>query len=230
MAQPLMPKATAVWLIDNTSLSFEQIAEFCGIHVLEVSSIADGEVAQGIRGLDPISTGLLSRAEIARCQNDPTAPLKSLKRPVADLPDVKPRGSRYTPISKRQDKPDAINWLLRHHPELSDNQLVKLVGTTKTTISAVRDRTHWNSANLRLVDPVVLGLCTQIELDTAVQKANASKPTQTAEAPALSPLEMESGDSTHDNKDDAFASSLDEQTTENAKSEAMISAENLFKN
>jgi Uncharacterized protein conserved in bacteria len=191
MALPLMPKATAVWLIDNTSLTFEQVAEFTGLHALEVTGIADGDVAQGIKGLDPISSGLLTRAEIERCQNDPQAKLTSTKRPSESLPDQKKKGSRYTPISKRQDKPDAINWLLRNHPELTDAQIVRLIGTTKNTINAVRDRTHWNSSNLQLIDPVALGLCSQMELDALVAKANANKPSEPADAPGLAPVESQ---------------------------------------
>lgn len=170
MAQLLMPKATAVWLVENTTLTFEQIAEFCGLHPLEVQGIADGEVAVGIVGLDPTANGQLTREEIERCQADPAARLRMAKQ---DIPAPAPRtkGPRYTPISKRQDKPDAVAWLLRHHPELTDAQISKLIGTTKQTIAAVRDRTHWNSPNLRPRDPVLLGLCTQSDLNAAVIKA-----------------------------------------------------------
>lgn len=171
MSRPLMPKATAVWLVENTALTFDQIADFCGLHVLEIKGIADGDVAQGIKGLDPVSAGQLSRAEIERCQKDPDARLK-LQESDYELPPVKPRkGPRYTPVSRRQDRPDAIAWLLRHHPELTDAQVTKLVGTTKPTIQSIRDRSHWNSPNIKPVDPVTLGLCSQIELDAAVQKA-----------------------------------------------------------
>ncbi|MGK2740633.1 DUF1013 domain-containing protein [Tepidicaulis sp. LMO-SS28] len=171
MSRPLMPKATAVWLVENTALTFDQIADFCGLHVLEIKGIADGDVAQGIKGLDPVSAGQLSRAEIERCQKDPEARLK-LQESDYELPPVKPRkGPRYTPVSRRQDRPDAIAWLLRHHPELTDAQVTKLVGTTKPTIQSIRDRSHWNSPNIKPVDPVTLGLCSQIELDAAVQKA-----------------------------------------------------------
>tara|TARA_R100000322_G_scaffold130860_2_gene86882 strand:+ start:39444 stop:40157 length:714 start_codon:yes stop_codon:yes gene_type:complete len=166
-----MPKATAVWLVENTALTFEQVADFCGLHVLEVKGIADGDVAQGIKGMDPVASGQLSRAEIERCQNDPTARLQASESKYK-LPPIAPRkGPRYTPVSRRQDRPDAIAWLLRNHPELTDAQISKLVGTTKPTIQSVRDRSHWNSANIKPVDPVTLGLCTQIELDAAVQKA-----------------------------------------------------------
>ena len=170
MAHPLMPKATAVWLIENTTLNFEQIADFCGLHPLEVQGIADGEVAVGIVGQDPTANGQLSREEIERCQKDPSARLKMLK-PDMPLPAPRTKGPRYTPVSKRQDKPDAIAWLLRHHPELSDAKISNLIGTTKHTIAAVRDRSHWNSPNLRPRDPVLLGLCSQSDLNAAVTKA-----------------------------------------------------------
>ncbi len=172
MSQPLMPKATAVWLVDNTALTFEQIAAFCGLHILEVSGIADGEVAVGIKGLDPVSAGQLSRDEIERCEADPTARL-ALRESTHPLPQKRSKGARYTPVSRRQDRPDAIAWLLRNHPELSDAQISKLVGTTKPTIQAIRDRTHWNQANIMPVDPVSLGLCSQIDLDAQVRKADA---------------------------------------------------------
>ncbi|MDZ4380252.1 MAG: cell cycle transcriptional regulator TrcR [Parvibaculum sp.] len=171
MAQPLMPKATAVWLVENTSLTFDQVADFCGLHVLEVKGIADGDVAQGIKGMDPVASGQLTRAEIERCQQDSDLRLQASESKYK-LPPIAPRkGPRYTPVSRRQDRPDAIAWLLRNHPELTDAQVSKLVGTTKPTIQSVRDRSHWNSPNIKPVDPVTLGLCTQIELDAAVQKA-----------------------------------------------------------
>jgi len=168
---PLMPKATAVWLVDNTSLTFEQIAEFCGLHVLEVKGIADGDVAHGIKGMDPISSGQLSREEIAAAEEDPSHRLK-LSEPKVEVPEVKTkRGPRYTPVSRRQDRPNAILWLLRNHPELKDSQIMRLVGTTKPTIIAIRERSHWNSPNLQAQDPVTLGLCSQIDLDAEVKKA-----------------------------------------------------------
>lgn len=167
---PLMPKATAVWLVDNTSLTFEQIAEFCGLHPLEVKGIADGEVAGGIQGIDPIGTNTLTKDEIARCEQDPAARLKMAKRDLPE-PAKRTKGPRYTPVAKRQDKPDGIAWLIRNHPELKDSQLSKLIGTTKTTIQAVRDRTHWNSTNIRPRDPVLLGLCSQTELNAAILRA-----------------------------------------------------------
>ncbi|MGB0087099.1 MAG: cell cycle transcriptional regulator TrcR [Rhodomicrobiaceae bacterium] len=169
--RPLMPKATAVWLVENTALTFEQVAEFCGLHVLEVKGIADGDVAHGIKGMDPISSGQLTREEIDRAQKDPDYRLQVAKSKV-DMPQVKTkRAPKYTPLSRRQDRPNAILWLLRHHPELRDSQIMRLVGTTKPTIEAIRERTHWNSANLQPQDPVALGLCSQIDLDTEVRKA-----------------------------------------------------------
>jgi hypothetical protein len=170
---PLMPKATAVWLVDNTSLTFEQIAEFCRLHVLEVKGIADGDVAHGIKGMDPISSGQLSREEIAAAEEDPKHRLQLLE-PKVEVPEVKTKpGPRYTPVSRRQDRPNAILWLLRNHPELKDSQVMRVVGTTKPTIIAIRERTHWNSPNLQAQDPVTLGLCSQIELDNEVKKAAA---------------------------------------------------------
>ena len=171
MALPLMPKATAVWLVDNTTLSFEQIGDFCGLHKLEVQGIADDEIAQNITGLDPVAGAQLTKAEIERCEADTTA---RLEISASDMPPPKKRrGPRYTPVSKRQDRPDAIAWLVRNHPELTDPQVSKLVSTTKPTIVAIRERTHWNISNLKPTDPVTLGLCTQIELDEAIQKAAA---------------------------------------------------------
>ncbi len=180
MDRPLMPKATAVWLVENTSLTFEQIAEFCNLHPLEVKGIADGEVGAGIRGLDPVASGQLERGEIERAQKDPKTKLKLAKPMATGIKPVKRRGPRYTPLSKRQDRPDAIAWLLRNFPELSDQQICKLLGTTKTTVNAVRDRTHWKSAEIRPRDPVLLGLCSQIDLDAAVIGARASQAGATA--------------------------------------------------
>jgi hypothetical protein len=172
---PLMPKATAVWLVENTALSFDQIAAFCKLHALEVKAIADGEAAQGIKGLDPILTGQLSREDIERAERDGSIRLKLLD-PKVRVPEAKRRGPRYTPVSRRQDRPNAILWLVRNHPELKDAQIMRLVGTTKTTIAQIRDRTHWNSANLTPADPVTLGLCSQIELDMEVEKAGKVSP------------------------------------------------------
>ncbi len=170
MPQPLMPKATAVWLIDNTALTFEQVAEFCGLHVLEVQGIADGEVAVGIVGLDPVANGQLSRNEIARCESDKSARLSLIKTDIPQ-PRRRTRGARYTPVSKRGDRPNAIAWMLKFHPEISDSQIQKLLGTTKATINAIRDRSHWNAQNIKPQDPVSLGICSQIDLDGVVRAA-----------------------------------------------------------
>jgi uncharacterized protein len=170
MALPLMPKATAVWLIEKTALTFTQIAEFCGMHPLEVQAIADGEVAQGIVGYDPVANGQLSADEIRRCEADPERRLKMLG---TALPVPKRlRGARYTPVAKRNDRPDAIAFLLRSYPQLTDAQISKLLGTTKETIQKVRERSHWNSANIKPRDPVILGLCSQTDLNAAVAQAN----------------------------------------------------------
>ena len=170
MSNPLMPKATAIWLVDNTTLSFEQIAEFCGLHILEVRAIADGEVMGGMTGMDPVANGQLTKEEIAKGEADGNYKLQLAESDIPQ-PVSRPKGPRYTPVSKRQDKPDAIAWLLRHHPELSDAQIGRLIGTTKPTINSVRDRTHWNTANLQPRSPVELGLCTHMELTEAVEKA-----------------------------------------------------------
>ena len=168
---PLMPKATAVWLVDNTSLSFEQVAAFCGLHPLEVKGIADGDVAQGIKGQDPIAAGQLTREEIKRAETNPKHTLKIQELKV-DVPEARAKkGPRSTPVSRRQDRPNAVLWLLKSHPEFKDSQIMRLVGTTKPTIDAIRDRSHWNSPNLSPLDPVTLGLCSQTELDAEVQKA-----------------------------------------------------------
>jgi uncharacterized protein len=168
---PLMPKATAVWLVENTALTFEQIAEFCGLHVLEVKGIADGDVAHGIKGMDPISSGQLTREEIEKGQRNSNYRLTLAKSKVT-FPEVKTkRVPKYTPVSRRHDRPNAILWLLRYHPELKDSQLMRLVGTTKPTIESIRDRSHWNSANLQPQDPVALGLCSQVDLDAEVRRA-----------------------------------------------------------
>lgn len=169
MAEPLMPKATAVWLVDNTALTFDQIAQFCGLHRLEVQGIADGEVAVGIRGLDPMASGQVTREEIERCEKDPKVGL-ALTEPSAKIP-ARVRRARYTPVSKRQDRPNAISWLLKNYADLNDAQIGKLLGTTKSTISAVRDRTHWNTPNITPQDPLLLGLCSEPELIEALQKA-----------------------------------------------------------
>lgn len=173
--RPLMPKATAVWLVDNTSLTFEQIADFCGLHPLEVKGIADEDVAKGIKGLDPVSSGQLTREQIEEAEKNPKMRLK-IAAPKHKIPQVKlKKAPRYTPVSKRQDKPDAVYWILRNHPEFTDAEIVRLIGTTKATIQKIRERSHWNAQNIKAVDPVTLGLCSQLELDLAVTRAHQKR-------------------------------------------------------
>ena len=179
---PLMPKATAVWLVENTALTFDQIAAFCGMHPLEVQGIADGEVAIGIQGMDPVASNQLDKTELERAQQDSGYRMKLLKQDLPQ-PAKRTKGPRYTPVAKRQDKPDGIAWLLRFHPELKDSQVAKLIGTTKNTIAAVRDRSHWNSPNIRPKDPVLLGLCTQSDLNAAVEKARKARPEAVVQTP-----------------------------------------------
>ncbi len=167
---PLMPKATAVWLIEKTALTFTQIADFCGMHPLEVQTIADGEVAAGIVGYDPVANGQLAAEEIRRCEADPQARLRL--SPHATVVPRRSKGARYTPVAKRNDRPNAIVFLLRNYPQLADSQIVKLLGTTKDTIQKVRDRSHWNSANIKPSDPVTIGLCSQTDLNAMVAAAN----------------------------------------------------------
>ncbi len=167
--RPLMPKASAVWLIDNTSLSFDQIAEFCGLHLLEVMAIADGESLQGIKGFNLISSGQLSAEEIALGEKDKNYKLK-ISKPKSYILESTKKKKRYTPVSKRQDRPNAILWLIRNYPRLKDAQISHLVGTTGSTIEQIRNRTHWNTANLVPMDPVTLGLCAQIDLDREIEK------------------------------------------------------------
>jgi hypothetical protein len=190
MSQPLMPKATAVWLIEYTTLTFDQIAEFCSLHPLEVQAAADGEVAIGIVGRNPITHGELTQEELDRCMADPTASLVMAESDVPK-PELRTKGPRYTPLTKRQDKPDGIAWLLRQHAELTDAQVSRLLGTTKATINAVRDRTHWNSSNIKPRHPVELGLCTYVELNEAVQKARAKAEKAGIELPPPPPLPTE---------------------------------------
>jgi hypothetical protein len=172
---PLMPKATAVWLVDNTSLTFEQIADFCGLHPLEVKGIADEDVAKGIKGQDPVGAGQLTREAIEAAEKDPKVRLK-MAAPKHKMPAIKQKKApRYTPVSKRQDKPDAVYWILRNHPEFADADIIKLIGTTKATIQKIRERSHWNATNIKAVDPVTLGLCTQLELDLAVTRATQKR-------------------------------------------------------
>ena len=191
---PLMPKATAVWLVENTSLTFDQIAEFCKLHPLEVKGIADGEVAAGIKGHDPITSGQLTREEIAKAEANAEHHL-SLAVSKVRMPEIKPRrGARYTPLSRRQDRPNAILWLIRNHPELKDSQIMRLAGTTKTTLEAIRNRTHWNSAALQPLDPVTLGLCSQIDLDFEVNRAAKDRaPMPVEHGETLMPAEITTG-------------------------------------
>src|SRR3954452_24377145 len=184
---PLMPKATAVWLVESTGLSFDQIADFCKLHPLEVKAIADGDAAQGIKGLDPVLTGQLTREEIQKAEKDHDLRLH-ISDPKVRLPEAKKKkGPRYTPVSRRQDRPNAILWLLRNHPELKDAQIMRLVGTTKSTIAGIRDRTHWNATQLQPLDPVTLGLCSQIDLDFEVGRAAKEKPVRVEAGPTLLP-------------------------------------------
>lgn len=174
MSKLIMAKATAVWLVDNTTISFKQIADFCGLHELEIQGIADGDVAAGVKGFDPVANNQLDASEIDKAENNPLHKLKQ-KFYAAAAGEEKRRGPRYTPLSKRQDRPNSILWLVKFHPELADAQIAKLVGTTKPTIQSIRERTHWNIQNMEPIDPVALGLCKQSELDLAVQKAAAKK-------------------------------------------------------
>jgi hypothetical protein len=188
--KPLMPLATAVWLIENTSLAFDQIADFCVLHPLQVKGIADGDVAIGVRGINPVTNNQLSREELDKAQADPTFRMK-LARSKTLVAETTRKGGRYTPVSKRQNRPDAILWIVRNHPEISDAQISKLLGTTKSTIQSVRDRTHWNSSNMTPQDPVGLGLCSQTDLDNLVRKGAAKKaklnPTVGDAGPSLRP-------------------------------------------
>jgi hypothetical protein len=228
--KPLMPKATAVWLVDNTSLTFEQIADFCGLHPLEVKGIADEDVAKGIKGQDPVSSGQLTRDAIEEAEKNPKARLK-MAVSKHRMPAVKQKKiPRYTPVSKRQDKPDAVYWILRNHPEFTDADIVKLIGTTKATIQKIRERSHWNASNIKAVDPVTLGLCSQLELDFAVQRAadkrdraikraakrgETLKPiTQTAGpsgAVAEAKAELDAADADHSSDDYALSSELEQE-------------------
>ena len=238
---PLMPKATAVWLVDNTTLTFRQIAEFCGLHELEVSGIADGEVAASIKGFDPVQNNQLTAEEIRRCEADPAARLRLVQRNIAPPP--KKKGPRYTPVSKRQDRPAAIAWIVRNHPEVETAQIAKLLGSTKPTIESIRNRTHWNSGNIQPVDPVALGLCSQGALDAAVQKAAEKKratatPAPSAPGQGLMPTE-ESLSAEHEpgepDPESAFRDSVlggdpreREAEDEEARSDSELDAESLF--
>jgi uncharacterized protein len=216
MADILMPKATAVWLIDNTTLSFEQIADLCGLHKLEVKGIADGDVAENMRGVDPISRGELTREEILKGEKNPDYRLHVAESKIAHIPQPKRKGARYTPVARRADKPDAIAWFIRNHPEVTDAQISKLIGTTKATITNVRDKSHWNSQNIKPVDPVTLGLCSQIELDEIIMKASDRRKKmdvqrdRETEGPGLKPAQeadaaSEAVDNETPNADDVFS-------------------------
>lgn len=217
---PLMPKATAVWLVENTALTFDQIAEFCKLHPLEVKGIADGEVAAGIKGQDPTVSGQITREEIERGERDTNHRLR-LAEPKVKIPVTKvKKGPRYTPVSRRQDRPNAILWLVKNHPELKDAQIMRLVGTTKTTIAAIRDRTHWNTQQLTPMDPVMLGLCTQIDLDFEVSRASKDRPQDQDGGATLLPAEITTGPAERQQRhDDPFASMPSGRHTEEASDE-----------
>ncbi|SDR32611.1 cell cycle transcriptional regulator TrcR [Pseudovibrio sp. Tun.PSC04-5.I4] len=221
---PLMPKATAVWLVDNTALGFDQIAAFCKLHPLEVKAIADGEAAQGIKGMDPVMSGQLVREEIEKASNNPSYRMQIFESKVR-LPEPKRKGPRYTPVSRRQDRPNAILWLVRFHPEIVDAQIMRLVGTTKPTIEAIRTRTHWNSAHLDPMDPVTLGLCSQIELDIEVQKAakNAPKPVEGEEPQSLLPVDETTSE-------DAMAAAFATPAPKTREVEERVDASAVFAN
>ncbi len=238
MNKPLMAKATAVWLVDNTTLSFRQIAAFCGLHELEVQGIADGDVAAGVKGFDPIANNQLEQSEIDKGEKDTKYNLK-LKFNAAAVGEEKRRGPRYTPLSKRQDRPASILWLVKFHPELTDGQISKLVGTTKPTIQSIRERTHWNIQNIQPIDPVALGLCKQSELDAAVQKANARR---AAEGTAMSDDERRKLVSTETSLSDdpepripasiagleTFTLSGDDSSSDGSRSKGPVDADSFF--
>lgn len=220
---PMMPKATAVWLVENTILTFDQVAEFCGLHPLEVQAIADGDVVAGMTGLDPVAHDQLTADEIERCVKDPKARLKLSKSDIP-LPVQRSKGARYTPVSKRQDKPDGVAWLIRTFPELSDAQIGKLLGTTKPTIVSIRERSHWNAPNIQPRDPVDLGLCGRAELDEAVQKARhrevrlakkeGREPVITPAAPPVAetgPIILSAAEGASEPRDDADTAVLEDE-------------------
>ena len=175
MTLPLMPKATAIWLVENTALTFKQIADFCGMHELEIKGIADGEVGMGIKGLNPMSTNQLTKEEIEVATNDPEHSLELIQNEITLQTERDPKQKKYTPLYKRQERPDAISWLLRNHPELKDSQIAKLVGSTKNMVVSIKTKANWNMSNIRPQDPVGLGLCKQIDLDDALEKAERSQ-------------------------------------------------------
>jgi len=223
MAQPLMPHATASWLVDNTALTFEQISAFCGLHILEVQAIADDLTATKLTGRDPIRAGELTLAEIEKGQNDPAYRLVMVRAPEAA---TRSKGPRYTPVSKRQDKPDGIAWIIRNHPEVSDGQISKLIGTTRQTIGAIRDRSHWNMSNIVPKDPVTLGLCPQRELDAIVAKA-AKK--AGLEAPIDSRLDGDRAALITELRAEREAQSRAADAIANGESDAPLTIDTLFK-
>lgn len=181
MSHPLMPKATALWLIDNTALSFQQIADVCGLHLLEIQALADGEVTQGLMAFDPVTNHQLSLEDIHACEKDPSRPLQLIEMTDEEIKLFK--GGKYLPLSRRKDRPDGIAWLLKFHPELSDSQIIRLIGTTKSTIEAIRKKSHWNSTNIKARNPVVLELCNQQDLDRAIKQAGRSVSVKEHEEP-----------------------------------------------
>jgi uncharacterized protein len=226
--QLLMPKATAVWLVDNTSLSFDQIAAFCSLHPLEVQGVADGDVAGGIMGVNPIQNGQLTREEIQKAEADPAYRMK-LSDPKVRVAQAKRKGPRYTPISRRNERPGAIKWLLRNHPELKDAQIMRLVGTTKSTIDSVRDGTHWNTANIQAMDPVTLGLCSQIDLDLEVKRA--SKGTATPDEAEQGTMLLTAEEALAAGRTSAHAEGEEEGTapgTHRPEAEEEIDADSVF--
>jgi hypothetical protein len=226
---PLMPKATAVWLVENTSLTFDQIANFCKLHPLEVKGIADGEVAAGIKGHDPITSGQLTREEIAAAEKDPEHELHLAPTKVK-LPELaRKRGPRYTPLSRRQDRPNAILWLVRNHPELKDAQIMRLVGTTKTTLQAIRNRTHWNSVALTPMDPVTLGLCSQIDLDFEVNRAAKDRaPVPEEHGQTLLPADVTTRHQPEEPINDADVFSPSPAGSHQPEAEADLSVDSVF--
>jgi uncharacterized protein len=224
---PLMPKATAVWLVENTSLTFEQIASFCKLHPLEVKGIADGEVAAGIKGHDPITSGQLTREEIAAAEAEEKRQLQLAVSKVRLPEPRRKRGARYTPLSRRQDRPNAILWLVRNHPELKDAQIMRLAGTTKTTLQAIRDRTHWNSAALTPTDPVTLGLCSQTDLDLEVNRAAKDRsPVEEDRGQTLVPSEVTTRETHHEPASEAGVFGI--TAVEKVEREAGIDVDSVF--
>ena len=221
----LMPKATAVWLVDNTALSFEQIAAFCSLHPLEVQGVADGDVAGGIMGVNPIQNGQLTREEIEKAEADPNYRMK-VSEPKVRVAAAKRKGPRYTPISRRNERPAAIKWLIRNHPELKDAQIMRLVGTTKSTIDSVRENTHWNSANITAADPVTLGLCSQIDLDLEVKRA--SKGATTPDEADQGTMLLTAEEALAGAASRAAAAPTDEDQGESNQREEQIDADSVF--